>query len=113
MKIEKKCTNCEYCVEQDMGGSTWDVLTTIIDCLLDQHPIFPADKYIFDTELFFAERCDFFSNGHPVCLDVEWLGDFPNGYTDALKISLLLEKWRKKNLKNAKWKKFQSIYDKI
>jgi hypothetical protein len=67
-----KCTNCKYCVEEGFGYSNYTVEGTEVDCLLGLNPAMPVDRfYGEEPSLSFAERCEKFTKGCSVYLDVD------------------------------------------
>jgi len=90
---KRKCTNCKYCVEEDYGYSNWTVEGTTIDCLLNLNPGLPKDRwYGHEPNLLFGETCPKFTEGEPVCLDVECTYKDPDEYASDLEIKELLLK---------------------
>ena len=90
----KKCTDCKYCLQEDFGYSNYTVEGCEVNCLLKKNPHFPADRfYKEEPALSFAEKCDNFIYGDPVCVDVDHEEGELWKYSNDPKIVRLLKRW--------------------
>ena len=68
----KTCEDCRFCILKDYGYSNWTVEGTDADCLLNENPGFPVDRfYGEEVALKYANECSCFSEGDCVSVDVD------------------------------------------
>jgi hypothetical protein len=68
----KSCSNCKFCIYQDVGYSNYTVEGTDVYCAKELHPNDGFDRfYERANEMKFAEQCTGYEFGDPVKMDVE------------------------------------------
>jgi hypothetical protein len=97
--MPRTCVNCRFALLEDYGYSNYTTEGTEFHCLKGLHPDGSFDQFYGEhSALQFAEKCDAFSEGEPVELDVEnelrasdkRLSDF---YTQDPEVAPLLDAW--------------------
>ena len=79
----KKCTDCNYCYQQDEGYSNYTVDGTTLYCLLDLNPGFPDDSFYTECiAVRHAEQCEKYTKGDGLQIDVDFDEYNIRGYTD-------------------------------